>query len=730
MAAITAEVSTHEDPTEALPVVNSQVNAVVGAAEVLLMARHVRVRGHKEGEALVLFDQGSQTSFVTEKLAAKLGLKRVSQSQMQVSGFQSSKPITFRSTRYALRLHRVDGGYEEVIVNSTSFITSPIRPAPAGAVREESTPEEVERQLHDIMSGPVIEPEILLGIPDFWKVFQTAKKIEHGLYLVDTTVGPMICGGDRARALEETCGLVRSMVTVAHPTSDDMPPMEAMSQLWGMEGIGVTENPADQPDELAMQQFEASVRRVDGRIEVGWPWKDAAQDLPTNFQLCYGRLLSVYRRLEKDPELLTAYDKLLREQLGRGVTEEVVEGSGAKGPIHYLPHQPVVTTKLRIVYDASAHIKGKRSLNDCLYRGPIRLPALAGMLMRFRMARVAVIADVEKAFLQLGLAEADRDVTRFLWLHDVRRPPSPENLWVLRFTRVAFGVISSPFLLQESFRYHLLERGGELGRWLVDNTYVDNLFLQADSVEGAMALVRETKSVFAEASMNVRDFLSNSAEVNELIPAEDRLDGSKAKVLGLKWDTVEDRLVIPFDLALAQERPGRPRAPGGPMPGAGPITRRWVLKALGTTFDPLGLVAPALLEAKLMFQTLWGTTHSWDHPLAEEESQRWNEIVAERVGVSLVIPRLMKGVLEGVQIHVFTDASARAYGAAAYLRLSDGNGGWSTYLVFTRNRLAPCPCHAWSCWGYWWAHGSCPTYASNSECRQRKQCCGRTHSAH
>ena len=86
--------------------------------------------------------------------------------------------------------------------------------------------------------------------------------------------------------------------------------------------------------------------------------------------------------------------------------------------IHYLPHHAVGkrmkdTTKLRVVYDASARSNGP-SLNDCLHAGPKFNQRIFDLLMRFRVHRIAITADIEKAFLMISVARPDRDVLRFL----------------------------------------------------------------------------------------------------------------------------------------------------------------------------------------------------------------------------------------------------------------------------------------------------------------------------
>ena len=67
----------------------------------------------------------------------------------------------------------------------------------------------------------------------------------------------------------------------------------------------------------------------------------------------------------------------------------------------------------------------KVSLNESLHRGPIILEDLGSLLMRFRLNKVALVADIEKTFLQVGLQPEDRDVTR---LKDDTKPTLENNI--------------------------------------------------------------------------------------------------------------------------------------------------------------------------------------------------------------------------------------------------------------------------------------------------------------
>ena len=122
--------------------------------------------------------------------------------------------------------------------------------------------------------------------------------------------------------------------------------------------------------------------------------------LSDNYQLALKRLRCLQHRLLQQPALLKEYDAIIRDQVQRGVVEVVTDPTPTDGrAVHYLPHHAVVrqdkaTTKIRIVYDASAKTTGP-SLNDCLYTGPKFDQKIMDILLRFRTSRIALTADIE-----------------------------------------------------------------------------------------------------------------------------------------------------------------------------------------------------------------------------------------------------------------------------------------------------------------------------------------------
>ena len=122
------------------------------------------------------------------------------------------------------------------------------------------------------------------------------------------------------------------------------------------------------------------------------------------------------------------------------------------------------------------------------------------------MKWLMLVANIEKAFLQIGLQPPERDVTRFLWLKDPTEPIFKENLQTYRFARVPFGVSSSPFLVGATIHYHLEQVATPTAVTIMKDMYVDNLLTGVNSSKVARQFYSESKEIFRDASMNVREW--------------------------------------------------------------------------------------------------------------------------------------------------------------------------------------------------------------------------------
>ena len=113
--------------------------------------------------------------------------------------------------------------------------------------------------------------------------------------------------------------------------------------------------------------------------------------------------------------------------------------------------QSAETTKLQVVYDTSACVEGKApSLNECLHAGPLLHNKLYSVIVRNCFHPLAVTGDLRHAFLQVQIRETKRDALRFHWLAD----KTGKQVETLRFTRVVFGLVPSPFLLNGVIQQH------------------------------------------------------------------------------------------------------------------------------------------------------------------------------------------------------------------------------------------------------------------------------------
>ena len=488
-----------------------------------------------------------------------------------------------------------------------------------------------------------------------------------------------------------------------------------------LESLGI------QPEETSVyEEFTNTIAQKDGRYEVRLPWKHSHPFLPDNYKASLQRFHSLYNRLKQTPKILEEYDNVIKDQLQKGIVKRVDETEpGEVGKVHYLPHHAVIrrdkeTTRLRVVYDASSKTNGV-SLNSCLYTGPSLSKNIFDILIRFRSFKVAMISDIEKAFLMVSIAEVDRNVLRFLWVDDISKK-EPEIV-VLRFTRVVFGVSSSPFLLNATVAHHIGQYetvDPVFVEKFLENIYVDDLAAGGTDVDDTYEFYAKCKLRLAEGGFNLRKFMSNSKELMSKIDANEsnrqgstdpknmssyspsicrecvenpmnvgqedesytktKLGGGKPimneaeqKVLGLWWNTETDSFL--FDLSNLVENAKKCEP-----------TKRNIVSMVSSIYDPIGFLSPVTIQLKILLQELHERKVAWDEPLDETSKSAWFKLVGQlERAEQMLFPRCclvdVEEEVTSCSLQGFCDASIKAYAAVIYLKVETLYGVYVRFVT-------------------------------------------------
>ena len=166
-------------------------------------------------------------------------------------------------------------------------------------------------------------------------------------------------------------------------------------RLCDIDVLGVEENHLSH-DENVYKKFKQQLERNEGGwYETGLAWTENKVPLNNNKFESLGRLKSLLKQLEQNPEIFEAYDQVIRDQLVNNLIENVSENQSKNPKEFFLPHRPVIrknveSTKLRVVWDASAKSESGYSLNDSLEKGPSLQSKLWNILIRTRFRPMTV----------------------------------------------------------------------------------------------------------------------------------------------------------------------------------------------------------------------------------------------------------------------------------------------------------------------------------------------------
>ena len=347
---------------------------------------HNPTDSHSSLEVRLLLDSGSQKSYISERARGLLQLDAVGKQSLSIATFGSRKSnvkvCTIVDVAICLK------GYPSMTLSLYVMptICEPLVGQPIAACIEQH-PHLAGLDLADFSSSELSLPiDVLIGSDYYWElVTGSVCRGTNGPTAVHTKMG-WVLSGPSSHCKPDRCAMNLSVTHVLHVETVSESPCALDDQLrgfWELESLGVRDE-----ERTLYDDFTGVVRFENGRYKVPLPWKEFHDPLPDNYLLSVNRLQGLLRRLKQDPAILEEYNGIIQDQLRRGIIETVPECKTPLRITHYLPHHAVVrqdksTTKVRIVYDASAKTATGPSLNDCLLKGPKFNQLIFDLLLRF-----------------------------------------------------------------------------------------------------------------------------------------------------------------------------------------------------------------------------------------------------------------------------------------------------------------------------------------------------------
>jgi hypothetical protein len=211
--------------------------------------------------------------------------------------------------------------------------------------------------------------------------------------------------------------------------------------------------------------------------------------------------------------------------------------------------------------------------------------------------------------------------------------------------------------------------------------YVDDLVTGSDNLSDARKLQEEIIHILGKGGFALHKWCANHADLLEDTPEQlrepelscnfKRYEG--IKTLGLVWHPSQDTFKYEINIKPCQEL----------------VTKRVVLSIISSIFYPTGLLGPVIVRYKIFIQQLWLRQCSWDEELPHDLQETWKKLYRQLpVLNNISIPRVVKikGEVITIQIHGFSDASERAFGACVYIHYTQTGKTLTERKKTTRTR--------------------------------------------
>ncbi|XP_062715282.1 uncharacterized protein LOC134291500 [Aedes albopictus] len=526
--------------------------------------------------------------------------------------------------------------------------------------------------------------DMLLGAKHFYAFFPSAARIELDQnlpLLVDSVFGWIVVGSSSTASPAFCAPTTCEAVTVSMISLE-----ESMERFWQTEELTSSDNYSVEERQCEALYQSTVSRNSEGRYVVRYPRKpEFNQLLGKSMENARRRFECLERKLERNPQLKEDYHHFMREYLSLGHMRLVEADDDENSPTYYLPHHPVIkeastTTTVRVVFDGSAKTSTGFSLNEALCVGPVVQDDLLNIILRFRTFPIALVGDIAKMYRQVLIHPDDTPLQRILWRFSKESPVQSYELLT-----VTYGLAPSSFLATRTLQQLADDEGQafpEAAPALKKSFYVDDFIGGAQTVEEAVQLRNELSELLEKGGLELRKWTSNRLEVlqglsDEQVGTQSSLQFAPhetIKALGISWEPGTDCLRFDSQVRNTDEPP----------------TKRSILSDIAKLFDPLGLIAPVVVRAKILMQELWLLSCDWDEPVPDPVKSKWesyyqdlSKISEHRVDRYAFLPN------STVQLHTFADASQAAYGACTYARCEDDQGRVRIHLLASKSRVAP-----------------------------------------
>ncbi|XP_058064652.1 uncharacterized protein LOC131214287, partial [Anopheles bellator] len=648
------------------------------SAATLLATVVVQVLGPNGGwhRLRCILDSGSQIDAITSNAATRLRMQLHS-SKLKLDGVSGPLMVT----RECGTTIRSLSGSRSYPVKFFVIPDLPNLPHQTIALSNMDVPSELSYADDRFnVAGPI---DAILGAGVYFASLAPGlKRNDRGLTIQDSVFGWLVGGILQADVADDVRSHQCGVVTV----EDDL--RLSIERFWQVEDASLPQ--AAISTEISSPDLEAFFKETtslapDGRYVVRIPLRGELGQLGDSYQHGVRRLLALERKLERHSQTYDDYRTFMREYVDLGHMMPITPND-ADRVIYVIPHSCVIkpessSTKLRVVFDASAKSSTGVSLNDLQVVGPVLQPDLLRIWLDFRVHTVVATADIAKMYRQVWVSDEDTWMQCILW-----RECKDDPIQTYRLRTVTYGEAASSYLACRA----LLEAGHEaragnpqVADAIQRGFYVDNLSLGASTPDELRALCSGVEQALLRRGMPLRKWASNDSEILRHVPQDHREapvkigDREAVRMLGLSWCPTDDtfQLVIHEDVLQFAEQ----------------LTKRGLIAKISKLYDPVGILQPVIITAKVMMQDLWREDLAWDDYVSPVTIQEWNKFTSQLPLLrKLHIPRMASpSGPTTLRVDGFCDASVKAYGCVIYVTFEDDQGHRITRLLCSKSRVAP-----------------------------------------